>query len=95
MVATGMLISVISDLAQPGSYVGYPKTFVSVGDAEGFQRECDQLVGLLQNDGIDVTYDVQQDAVHDFWGWSIAVPSNAARERLAKRVYAWIGALAG
>jgi acetyl esterase/lipase len=85
--------SFASDLAEPGSYVGYPRTFVSVGDAEAFQRECDQLVGLLQNDGVDVSYDVQQDAVHDFWGCSIAVPSNAARERLAKRIYAWIAGL--
>jgi len=84
-----------SDLAKPGSYVGYPRTFVSVGDAEAFQRECDQLVALLQNDGVEVSYDVQRDAVHDFWGWSIAVPSNAARERLAERVYAWIAGLVG
>jgi acetyl esterase/lipase len=81
------------DLASPGSYVGYPKTFISIGDAEAFQRECEQLAQLLQTDGADITLDIQKDAVHDFWGAGEIVPSEAARKQLAQKVYQWIDAL--
>lgn len=64
-----------------------------MGDAEAFQRECDQLSALLRADGVDITYDVQPDAVHDFWGFGDLVPSADARAQLAAHVYEWIGQL--
>lgn len=82
-----------SDLAPPGIYKGYPKTFLAIGDCDGFQQECDQLADLLRTDGVDLTYDVQKDAVHDFWGVGSIVPSEPARERLAKHVAEWVDTL--
>ncbi|KAJ7466940.1 Alpha/Beta hydrolase protein [Mycena latifolia] len=78
--------------APPNAYKGYPPTFVSVGDAEAFRRECEQLVELMRTDGVDVELDVQEDAVHDFLGFSI-VPSNKARENVMVRVQSWVDAL--
>ncbi|KAL0950276.1 hypothetical protein HGRIS_010256 [Hohenbuehelia grisea] len=72
----------------------YPPIFVSVGDAEAFKRECDELVDKLRKDGVDVTYDVQKDAAHDFWG-ALVVPNDAARARLAENVYQWLAELDG
>ncbi|KAJ7210018.1 Alpha/Beta hydrolase protein, partial [Mycena pura] len=51
--------------APPNSYKGYPSVFVSVGAAEAFRRECEQLVELMRTDGVNVELDVQADAVHD------------------------------
>ncbi|KAJ6546645.1 Alpha/Beta hydrolase protein [Mycena vulgaris] len=78
--------------APHNAYKGYPPVFVSVGDAEAFRRECEQLVALMRTDGVDVELDVQEDAVHDFLGFTI-VPSEKARENVMVRVQSWVDAL--
>ncbi|KAJ7579746.1 Alpha/Beta hydrolase protein [Mycena floridula] len=78
--------------APPNSYKGYPPTFVSVGDAEAFRQECEQLVELMGTDGVNVELDVQKDAVHDFLGMTI-VPSEKARESVMVHVESWVAAL--
>ncbi|KAK0459343.1 uncharacterized protein EV420DRAFT_1479330 [Desarmillaria tabescens] len=45
------------------SYTGYPQNFTSIGDAEAYQRECEQLGEQMRSGGVDVTLDVQTDAV--------------------------------
>jgi hypothetical protein len=42
---------------------------------------------------VDLTYDIQVDAVHDFFG-SPELPSDKARARVAKVVHLWIDSLA-
>jgi hypothetical protein len=44
----------------------------------------------MRQDGVDVTVDVQIDAVHDFWGMGSIVPSEEARKKVALRVYEWV-----
>lgn len=80
------------DRAPPDAYKGYPSVFVSVGAAEAFRRECEQLVELMRTDGVNVELDVQEDAVHDFLGFTI-VPSKKARENVMIRVQSWVDAL--
>ncbi|KAF8154206.1 Alpha/Beta hydrolase protein [Crassisporium funariophilum] len=77
------------NLAPPGSYTNYPRTFISVGDCDAFRRECEQLAGVMAVDGVDVTLDMQPDAVHDFWGFK-GVPSDRARTLVAKHVVEWL-----
>ncbi|TFK38485.1 Alpha/Beta hydrolase protein [Crucibulum laeve] len=79
-----------ANLAPPGSYRGYPKTFISVGGCEIFERECANLAEMMLSDGVSVTLDVQQDAVHDFWGFGVIVPSNLARLKLSEAVREWV-----
>ncbi|KAJ6550457.1 hypothetical protein DFH09DRAFT_1086716 [Mycena vulgaris] len=67
--------------APHNAYKGYPSVFESVGDAEVFRRECEQLVALMRTDGVDVELDMQEDPVHDFLGFTI-VPSKKARENV-------------
>ena len=81
------------DLAPPGSYIGYPRTFISVGECEAFKRECEQLKQALSSDGVDVLFDEQDDAVHDFWGCGTGVPSDKARAQVAKIAAEWIDKL--
>lgn len=87
-----IILSVLSpDLAPSGAYIGYPKTFVSVGECEAFKRECEELVSKMVSDGVDVNFNIQADAVHDFWG--LVGPSDRARAQLANDVEAWVDAL--
>ncbi|KIJ40324.1 hypothetical protein M422DRAFT_49241 [Sphaerobolus stellatus SS14] len=79
-----------ANLAPPGSYKSYPRTFISIGECEAFRRECEQLHQLMIAGDVDVTLDVQPDAVHDFWGFGDLVPSVKAREALAVNVVNWI-----
>jgi hypothetical protein len=85
--------SKIIDLAPRGSYVGYPRTFISVGECEAFKRECEQLREAMCLDGVDVLFDEQEDAVHDFWGCGSGVPSDKARVQVAIKAAEWIDEL--
>ena len=80
------------DLAPSGAYVGYPKTFISIGEWEAFKRECEQLASKMVADGVDLIVNIQKDAVHDFWGFG-GVPSDRARAQLSQDVEAWVDAL--
>ncbi|KAF9269686.1 alpha/beta-hydrolase [Marasmius fiardii PR-910] len=80
-----------SNRAPVGSYTGYPPIFVSVGDAESLQKENEQLVELMRNDGVDVVLNVQKDAVHDFIAVSKLMPSEAARREAMNKACEWIG----
>ena len=46
----------------------------------------------MVSDGVDVNFNVQADAVHDFWGFG-GVPSDRARAQLSLDVEAWVDAL--
>ena len=44
----------------PGeTFVGYPKTFISLGGAETFVEEARELAEKMEGNGVDVTVDVQ------------------------------------
>jgi len=47
----------------------------------------------MVSDGVDVIFNIQADAVHDFWGFGGGIPSDRARARLAYDVKAWVDAL--
>ncbi|KAF8627858.1 hypothetical protein AX15_004205 [Amanita polypyramis BW_CC] len=79
-----------ANLAPNGSYTGYPRTFISVGGCEAWRRENQELRDLMFLDGVDVAFDVQEDAVHDFWGFGDIVPSKKARAQVAKVAMEWI-----
>ncbi|KAK7021972.1 hypothetical protein VNI00_017121 [Paramarasmius palmivorus] len=81
-----------SNRTPPGSYTAYPPTFVSIGDAESLREENEQLVELLRGDGVDVTFDVQKDAVHDFISMD-AIPSDQARESAVQSACSWVDRL--
>jgi len=55
--------------------------------------ECEQLWEVMCRDGVDVFFDEQEDAVHNFWGSGSGVPSDKARLQVAKRAVEWIHAL--
>ena len=80
------------DLAPSGAYIGYPNTFISVGECEAFKRECEELVSKMVSDGVDVIFNIQADAVHDFWGFG-GIPLDRARAQLSHDVEAWVDAL--
>jgi len=82
-----------ANLAPSGAYIGYPKTFISVGECEAFKRECEELVSKMVSDGVDVIFNIQADAVHDFWGFGGGIPSDRARAQLSYDVEAWVDAL--
>ena len=88
-----ILSSLSTDLAPSGAYIGYPKTFISVGECEAFKRECEELVSKMVSDGVDVDFNIQADAVHDFWGFDVGIPLARARAQLAYDVEAWVDAL--
>jgi hypothetical protein len=46
----------------------------------------------MVSDGVDVTFNIQADALHDFWGFS-GIPSDRARAQLSHDVEAWVDAL--
>ncbi|KIL66998.1 hypothetical protein M378DRAFT_322995 [Amanita muscaria Koide BX008] len=79
--------------APPRAYADYPSTFISVGELEAWRRENEQLCDLMIRDGVDVTWDVQEDAVHDFWGFGDMVPTKRARDQVAKHAVEWIHGL--
>ncbi|KAK2460207.1 hypothetical protein APHAL10511_007798 [Amanita phalloides] len=81
------------NLAPTGSYVGYPKTFISIGECEAWRMENEQLRDAMVRDGVDVTLDMQEDAVHDFWGFGDIVPSKKARAQVARNAVDWISSL--
>ncbi|KAK0459317.1 uncharacterized protein EV420DRAFT_1479311 [Desarmillaria tabescens] len=65
------------------SYTGYPKNFISIGDAEAYQREREQLAEQMRGGSVDVTPDVQKDVVHDLFGMALPViPSEIARAQV-------------
>ncbi|KAK7032587.1 hypothetical protein VNI00_012850 [Paramarasmius palmivorus] len=80
------------DRAQPGSYTSYPPTFISIGDAESLREENEQLVELLRGVGVDVVFDVQKDAVHDFISMD-AILSDQARENAIQSACGWVDRL--
>jgi acetyl esterase/lipase len=84
-----------ANLAPAGSHIDYPPTFISVGECEAWRRENEQLRDLMIQDGVDVTFDVQEDAVHDFWGFGNMVPSAKARTQVARNVTEWVSSLSG
>jgi acetyl esterase/lipase len=88
----GLLTKHRPDLAPAGSYIDYPRTFISIGGCEAWRRENEQLRDLMVQDGVDVTFDIQEDAVHDFWGFGSAVPSTKARTQVARNATEWISA---
>jgi hypothetical protein len=46
------------------------------------------------SDGVDVIFNIQADAVHDFWGFGGGIPSDRARAQLAYDVVeAWVDTL--
>lgn len=47
----------------------------------------------MVSDGVDVTFNIQEDAVHDFYGFGKGFPSDRARAQLSHDVEAWIDAL--
>ncbi|KAK0212261.1 hypothetical protein DFS33DRAFT_1376775 [Desarmillaria ectypa] len=80
-----------SNRAPKESYIGHPKIFISIGDAEEYQRECEQLADQMRGGGVDVTLDVQKDAVHHFFGMALPViPSEVARAQVLENVKAWL-----
>lgn len=47
----------------PGeTFVGYPRTFISLGGAETFVEEVRELAEKMERNGVDVTVDVQVSA---------------------------------
>jgi hypothetical protein len=42
----------------------------------------------MVSDGVDVIFNIQADAVHDFWGSGGGIPSDRARAQLAYDVQA-------
>lgn len=88
------------DLAPPGSYTTYPRTHISVGSCETFRNECSRLNDLFRADGVNVTFDVQPDAVHNFMAQTrtccvhVPVPSRAAKARVLENVAKWVEDLA-
>jgi len=88
-------LNIFADLAPPGSYKHYPRTFISVGKCETFHKEAKQLVELLRNDGVDVTVSEQEDAVHNFMARTrVPVPSRKAKGRVLEDVKKWIEGVA-
>lgn len=57
-----------------------------------FRQESEQLVNVMRSDDVDVFWDVQNNAVHDFWGLDGA-PSERARSELEENVVTWISSL--
>lgn len=47
----------------------------------------------MVEDGVDLMFNIQTDAVHDFWGFGIGVPSDRARAQLSYDVEVWVDAL--
>ena len=47
----------------------------------------------MVSDGVDVNFNIQTDAVHDFWGFGTGFPSDRARTQLSYDVEAWVDAL--
>lgn len=47
----------------------------------------------MRADDVDVTLDVQKDAVHDFLGTGSIVPSEKARKVVMEQVCDWVEAL--
>jgi acetyl esterase/lipase len=44
----------------PGeTFVGYPRTFISLGGAETFVEEVHELAEKMERNGVDVAVDVQ------------------------------------
>lgn len=41
------------------TFVGYPRTFISLGGAETFIEEVHELAEKMEQNGVDVTVDVQ------------------------------------
>ena len=41
------------------TFVGYPRTFISLGGAETFIEEVHELAEKMERNGVDVTVDVQ------------------------------------
>ena len=46
----------------------------------------------MVSDGVDVTFNTQTDAAHDFWGFG-GIPSDRARAQLSDDVKEWVDAL--
>ena len=46
----------------------------------------------MVSDGVDVVFNIQADAVHDFWGFG-GIPLDRARAQLSHDVEAWVDAL--
>ncbi|KAL0576036.1 hypothetical protein V5O48_005943 [Marasmius crinis-equi] len=86
------LPAITSNRAPPGSYTGYPPTFISIGDVDILREEIEQLVEIMQKDGVDVLFDVHKDAVHEFHAIPI-MPSDGARENAIKSASDWVRSL--
>ncbi|KAI0699894.1 Alpha/Beta hydrolase protein [Cerioporus squamosus] len=57
--------SVPDELAR-GSYIGFPRTYVSAGDAEYIYTDSVVLADRMEADGVEVHRDFAKDAVHDY-----------------------------
>ncbi|KAK0459325.1 uncharacterized protein EV420DRAFT_1677810 [Desarmillaria tabescens] len=61
------------DRAPKEFHTGYSKIFTSIGNAEAYQRECEQFAEQMRSGGVHVTLDVQKGSVHDFFRTALSV----------------------
>ncbi|KAI0636897.1 alpha/beta-hydrolase [Trametes polyzona] len=85
---TNRYLSPTSPYIQPdGLFRGFPRTFVSAGEAEKILDDSLVAAELLKASGVDVTVDVEPDAVHDFMVFTWHEPE---RTNALKRVCKWL-----
>jgi hypothetical protein len=51
------------------------------------------MASKMVSDGVDVIFNIQADAVHEFWGFGGGIPSDRARAQVTYDVEAWVDAL--
>ncbi|KAI0647120.1 alpha/beta-hydrolase [Trametes meyenii] len=68
-------------------YRGFPRTFISAGDAEKILDDSTVAMGRLKENGADVTVDIVPDAIHDFMVFKWHEPERTAA---LKRVCKWL-----
>ncbi|KAI0780857.1 alpha/beta-hydrolase [Trametes elegans] len=70
-----------------GLFRGFPRTFISAGDAEKILDDSTVIAERLRADGVPVTVDIETDAVHDFMVFTWYEPE---RTDALKRVCKWL-----
>jgi len=75
------------------TFLGYPRTFISLGGAETFVEEVQELADKMERNRVFVSLDIQPDAIHDFFAFPSVFPSDGARENLKKAVIGWVESL--
>ncbi|RDX41088.1 alpha/beta-hydrolase [Lentinus brumalis] len=78
--------SVPDELAK-GSYVGFPRTYVSAGEAEYIYTDSVVLADRMEADGAEVRRDFPLDAIHDYMSFPWFEPE---RTKGIKRLANWL-----